>query len=218
MTGTKQIAARDMPRAASALNAGVRNALARVVPLLLLFSTALGTGCRTATRFPDDWNYDGSFHRRIARADRIVIRDGGFTCCRSVKGQKALLEITEDGRPQLIGLSDRKRIAMPGNLARAKRGMGPAHYHGDITAAVPVGEPVSPGRCEVYEGNGRQIAGPGANRLDGLVENPDVIVRRRERRQRQQRQRRHCHAFHILVNVRARGRHYQVQFVGPAHG
>ena len=100
MTGTKQIAARDMPRAASALNAGVRNALARVVPLLLLFSTALGTGCRTATRFPDDWNYDGSFHRRIARADRIVIRDGGFTCCRSVKGQKALLEITD---PEAIG-------------------------------------------------------------------------------------------------------------------
>ena len=100
MTGTKQIAARNMPRAASALNAGVRNALARVVPLLLLFSTALGTGCRTAARFPDDWNYDGSFHRRIARADRIVIRDGGFDCCRSVKGQKALLEITD---PEAIG-------------------------------------------------------------------------------------------------------------------
>ena len=68
--------------------------------LLLLFIAALGAGCRTAARFPDDWNYDGSFHRRIAQADRIVIRDGGFNCCHSVKGQKALLEITD---PEAVG-------------------------------------------------------------------------------------------------------------------
>jgi hypothetical protein len=40
------------------------------------------------------WHEDGTFHRLIARADLIVVRDGGFNCCGSVDGQKILLTLT----------------------------------------------------------------------------------------------------------------------------
>ena len=65
--------------------------------LFLACVALLGAGCLTRSRLPEDWDYDGSFHRRISPSDRIVIRDGGFNCCRSVKGQKTLLEITDPG-------------------------------------------------------------------------------------------------------------------------
>jgi hypothetical protein len=44
---------------------------------------------------PNPWTYDGSFHRTISTADRIVVRDGGFNCCGPVGDQKVLFEVTD---------------------------------------------------------------------------------------------------------------------------
>jgi len=40
------------------------------------------------------FTYTGQFHDAILPADRIVVRDGGFNCCSSVKGQPILLTVT----------------------------------------------------------------------------------------------------------------------------
>jgi hypothetical protein len=43
----------------------------------------------------DPWVYDGKFHKLIATADRIVIRDGGMDCCESVEDKKRFVELTD---------------------------------------------------------------------------------------------------------------------------
>ncbi len=43
----------------------------------------------------DPWKYDGTFHKIISKADRIVIRDGGLDCCGPVDRQKGLAEIRD---------------------------------------------------------------------------------------------------------------------------
>ena len=40
------------------------------------------------------WIFDGKFYDLITKADRVVIRNGGFDCCGSVDKQKVLLTIT----------------------------------------------------------------------------------------------------------------------------
>lgn len=42
----------------------------------------------------EDWKYDGKFHRLVAKADRVLIRDGGYNCCGPVDKQAILLTIT----------------------------------------------------------------------------------------------------------------------------
>jgi len=42
----------------------------------------------------DDWKYDGGFHKLIDKADRIVIRNGGYNCCGPVDKDKILVIIT----------------------------------------------------------------------------------------------------------------------------
>lgn len=42
----------------------------------------------------DEWQYDGDFHKVIEQADRVVVRDGGYTCCGPVDKQAILLNIT----------------------------------------------------------------------------------------------------------------------------
>lgn len=46
----------------------------------------------------DDWKYDGKLHRLVATADRVVIRQGGYNCCRPVDRQTILLTITDQQR------------------------------------------------------------------------------------------------------------------------
>jgi hypothetical protein len=43
----------------------------------------------------DDWKYDGSFHKLIDKADRIVIRNGGYNCCGPVDKDKIILTLTK---------------------------------------------------------------------------------------------------------------------------
>ena len=45
----------------------------------------------------DPLRYDRHLHGRIAWADRIVVRDGGFDCCGPVDGQKILFEVSGRG-------------------------------------------------------------------------------------------------------------------------
>jgi hypothetical protein len=41
------------------------------------------------------WLYNGEFHSQIAEADQIVVRDGGYNCCRTIRRQRVLLRITD---------------------------------------------------------------------------------------------------------------------------
>lgn len=41
------------------------------------------------------YRYDGSFHRTLSDADRIVVRAGGFDCCGSVKHDPLLFSVTD---------------------------------------------------------------------------------------------------------------------------
>jgi hypothetical protein len=43
----------------------------------------------------ESWEYDGGFHEVIARADRVVIRHGGFNCCGPVDRQRILRTFTD---------------------------------------------------------------------------------------------------------------------------
>jgi hypothetical protein len=43
----------------------------------------------------DQWTYHNEFHNAVSAADSIVVRDGGFNCCRSVDGQKVLFRVTD---------------------------------------------------------------------------------------------------------------------------
>ena len=43
----------------------------------------------------DRWTDHGAFHKTIFAADAIVVRDGGFDCCHSVDGQKAVFRVTD---------------------------------------------------------------------------------------------------------------------------
>lgn len=63
----------------------------RILRYLLLFVMLCAGGC-VAAEF-EDWNYDGDFHRLIAQADRIAIRNGGYDCCGPVDGQTILVTI-----------------------------------------------------------------------------------------------------------------------------
>jgi hypothetical protein len=51
--------------------------------------------CGCTPRPSERWTYRGQFHRCIATADRIVVRDGGYDCCEPVDGQKVLFEVTD---------------------------------------------------------------------------------------------------------------------------
>jgi hypothetical protein len=48
-----------------------------------------------STQFPDNWIYDGSLHKVMLEADRIVIRDGGMDCCNPVDDNPVLCEIKD---------------------------------------------------------------------------------------------------------------------------
>ncbi len=58
---------------------------------LLLAGAAV---CRASSP-PSHWEYGGEFHRVIAGADRIVVRDGGFDCYGAVDDQPVLFEVTD---------------------------------------------------------------------------------------------------------------------------
>lgn len=70
-----------------------------VVAALVLVAGAgvlsLGKGSLRSLVRHTPYRYDGSFHRTIARADRIVVRAGGFDCCGSVKDDSALFSLTD---------------------------------------------------------------------------------------------------------------------------
>jgi hypothetical protein len=44
---------------------------------------------------PRLYTTSSSFHDTIRRADRLVVREGGFNCCGPVRGEKVLFEITD---------------------------------------------------------------------------------------------------------------------------
>jgi hypothetical protein len=64
------------------------------VGLRTLLLIAWAAAC-AAGEPPNPWAYDGSFHKAISTADRIVVRDGGFNCCGPVDDQKVLFEVTD---------------------------------------------------------------------------------------------------------------------------
>jgi hypothetical protein len=68
----------------------VRRTPPLVLPLLLLL--ALPAGCRKVA-VPPPWTQQGEFHKTIAEADRIVVRDGGFNGPQPVERQKVLFQV-----------------------------------------------------------------------------------------------------------------------------
>jgi len=62
--------------------------LTRLAPLLAI------AACATP-RAKHERSHDGQLHKQISEADRIVVRDGGFDCCRSVEKDKVLFEVTD---------------------------------------------------------------------------------------------------------------------------
>jgi hypothetical protein len=71
--------------------AAVAVVLAAVVSLVAFWGK---DGLRTLVRH-SPYRYDDSFHRTVARADRIVVRTGGFDCCGSVKNDSILFSVTD---------------------------------------------------------------------------------------------------------------------------
>jgi len=69
--------------------------------LSLLSLLALCGACRKPATEPP-WTYGGEFHRTIARADRIVVRDGGFDGPRPVHQQKVLFQIAKPAHIRLV--------------------------------------------------------------------------------------------------------------------
>lgn len=57
-------------------------------------SILFALGLAVWREYADPLRYSKKFHRAIASADRVVIREGGFNCCDSVDDQKIVCEIT----------------------------------------------------------------------------------------------------------------------------
>jgi len=60
----------------------------------VIIFVAWAAGCTVKTP-SDQWTYRGEFHDAISAADQIVVRDGGFNCCRSVDDQKVLFRVAD---------------------------------------------------------------------------------------------------------------------------
>jgi hypothetical protein len=65
----------------------------RKIHILFVLLLALPAGCRKVV-VPPPWTQQGEFHKAIAEADRIVVRDGGFNGPQPVERQKILFQIT----------------------------------------------------------------------------------------------------------------------------
>jgi hypothetical protein len=83
-----------------------RSSLLRRPAIWWLFSIAILSGLSLAafvTREHWLWGmayhrplrYDVPFHPAIAKADKVVVRDGGFDCCGKVDGDKILFTVTD---------------------------------------------------------------------------------------------------------------------------
>jgi hypothetical protein len=67
-----------------------------LLPLL-----ALSSACSKTASEPH-WAYRGDFHRAIAAADRIVVRDGGFNGPRPAGKQKVLFQLVQPAEVRLV--------------------------------------------------------------------------------------------------------------------
>jgi hypothetical protein len=65
---------------------------------MLAIVTLLSGGC-SCSRHPG-WTYKGEFHDAIAKADRVVIIDGGFDCYGHDSKVKTLFELSEPAEIQ----------------------------------------------------------------------------------------------------------------------
>jgi hypothetical protein len=63
--------------------------------ILLYDPAVLKLANSTICGYPKKWIHNDKFHKTIAEADRIVIRDGGFGCCRNVDDAKIFFQIKD---------------------------------------------------------------------------------------------------------------------------